>query len=158
MESLRFVFGFIKKDIYDEDKMIEFGNRWVKKIKLLMRNATYWPGIVLEINGKTLLLCLCHHQPERSIVFLGIEKYLCARCLGICIGGIFGAILLLIHIIPSFPFIILLMIPLVVDGLIQAFIRYESTNIRRIISGALFGFGIIQISFISTQYLIQILV
>ncbi len=34
------------------------------------------------------------------------------------------------------------MLPMIADGLIQGFTRYESTNWRRLVTGILFGFGV----------------
>jgi len=54
--------------------------------------------------NKELGFCLCHRLEERSIKFLGLEKYFCSRCLGILLGGFFGAILKIIGI--KFPLLI----------------------------------------------------
>ncbi len=34
-----------------------------------------------------------------------------------------------------------LMLPMLADGFIQLWTRYESTNFRRVVTGALFGYG-----------------
>ena len=34
------------------------------------------------------------------------------------------------------------LLPMIADGLIQGFTRYESTNWRRLVTGILFGFGV----------------
>lgn len=38
--------------------------------------------------------------------------------------------------------IIILLIPMIVDGCLQTFFGIESTNIRRIITGGMFGIGL----------------
>ena len=44
---------------------------------------------------------------------------------------------------PKFYVVILLMLPLVFDGFIQKLTSYESTNIRRLFTGILFGISFI---------------
>lgn len=44
---------------------------------------------------------------------------------------------------PQLRYVILMMIPLVVDGFVQRLTSYESTNIRRLITGILFGIAFI---------------
>lgn len=42
-----------------------------------------------------------------------------------------------------------LLLPLIVDGVVQARTRYESTNGRRLVTGILFGYGGIVLFFLS---------
>lgn len=42
-----------------------------------------------------------------------------------------------------------LLLPLIVDGVVQARTRYESTNPRRLVTGILFGYGGIVLFFLS---------
>lgn len=44
---------------------------------------------------------------------------------------------------PSFYIVVLMMVPLVVDGSVQRLTTYESTNIRRLLTGILFGISLI---------------
>ncbi len=81
-------------------------------------------------------------MPERSFFVGGYQFPLCARCTGILVGHIIGLILLPIHV---FGLIWgLLMIPMVLDGGIQYLTSYRSNNIRRFLTGLLYG-----VSFIS---------
>jgi uncharacterized membrane protein len=75
---------------------------------------------------------------------------LCSRCLGFYIFLLFAIIISLlaeilfgaIHAIPPMTMFIifcLTQLPLVVDGSLQYKTRYESTNVRRFISGMLSG-------------------
>lgn len=43
----------------------------------------------------------------------------------------------------------LLLVPLVVDGAVQLLTAYESTNMRRLITGILFGYGFVSLFLIS---------
>jgi uncharacterized membrane protein len=96
----------------------------------------------LTIFKRTYAMCICHHMEDRSFHFFGIEKYLCSRCLGILIGFILGLIGRFIDVLPSFGICILLIVPLIVDGMLQAHTSYISTNNRRFVTGLLFGFGL----------------
>jgi uncharacterized membrane protein len=100
------------------------------------------PVVSVKSNRKKYSLCLCHHKPERSIPFFGIENYLCARCLGIYTGGIIGIIVLSFRVIPSLAVSLLLMIPLVTDGFLQLLTDYESRNSIRLVTGVLFGVAV----------------
>jgi len=93
---------------------------------------------------------LCHQKEERCLRFRGRPMPLCSRCLGFYIFLLFAIIISLlaeilfgaIHAIPPMTMFIifcLTQLPLVVDGSLQYKTRYESTNVRRFISGMLSG-------------------
>lgn len=42
---------------------------------------------------------------------------------------------------PSIWVLFVMLIPMVADGLIQLLTRYESTNLRRLVTGVLFGYS-----------------
>lgn len=52
--------------------------------------------------------------------------------------------------LPSVPVAILLMLPLIADGFIQLKTSYESTNLRRVVTGFLFGFALCALFIISS--------
>ena len=68
----------------------------------------------------------------------------CARCEGELFGILAGLIAVL-FIRPPYWLMAVIMLPMIADGLIQGFTKYESTNRRRLITGFLFGFGITMI-------------
>jgi uncharacterized membrane protein len=86
-------------------------------------------------------------MPERSIKFFGIERYLCARCFGMLVGGIIGIILLLMNY--HLPIILLpvLLLPLIIDGFLQCLSSYTSNNTKRFVSGFLFGLASVYVGF-----------
>ena len=45
---------------------------------------------------------------------------------------------------------VLIMVPMIADGMIQMFTSYESNNRRRFITGFLFGYGLVMLIGIST--------
>ena len=99
----------------------------------------------------------CHQMPERSF-FLGSYQFpLCARCTGIMLGRILAVLL--------FPFVLLplrtallvlpiLMLPLPIDGITQRFTKYESNNLKRVITGILWGFATFTLIFTGIVYFI----
>lgn len=58
-------------------------------------------------------------------------------------GMIAGIPIAIVWGFPSFYIVVLMTIPLIVDGTIQKLTSYESTNIRRLLTGILFGSALI---------------
>ena len=71
-------------------------------------------------------LFYCHCRPERSFFWRGRQFPLCARCTGQLAG--------------------LLLLPMIADGTVQLLTRYESTNLRRLVTGTLFGLGLYELA------------
>lgn len=91
------------------------------------------------------IFCGCHRRPERSFFVKGYQMPVCARCEGELIGAL-AALIAIWFIRPPYWVMALIMVPMAADGLVQAFTSYESTNLRRLITGILFGFGVLMIS------------
>ena len=87
----------------------------------------------------------CHRLPERSFFIKGKQLPLCARCTGILVGYLIGILLLVFNIDISLLGIILLLLPLVIDGYGQYLGYFTSTNSRRFITGILAGISTIYI-------------
>lgn len=85
----------------------------------------------------------CHARPDRSFYFRGKQFPICARCTGELVGIVAGIHIAFIWGYPSFGIVILMMLPLVIDGFLQRLTSYESTNIRRLLTGILFGIAFI---------------
>ncbi len=85
---------------------------------------------------------VCHQKPERSFFVKGYQFPLCARCTGIVIGFIFAIICLIFKCFISFKGSLILSLIMLTDWLIQFAKIKESTNIRRLITGILGGFGL----------------
>ena len=83
----------------------------------------------------------CHCRPERSFFWKGRQLPLCARCTGELIG-ILAGIPIIFFWQPPVWFPAVLLIPLVLDGSIQLLTVYESNNLKRVITGFLFGYGL----------------
>lgn len=91
------------------------------------------------------VFCGCHQRPERSFFVRGYQMPVCARCEGELIG-ILAALIAIWFFRPPYWAMAVIMLPMIADGLIQGFTRYESTNLRRLVTGILFGFGITMIA------------
>jgi len=79
-------------------------------------------------------------MPERSFFIGGYQFPLCARCTGILAGHVIGIVVSIFRNVSFWSLIGT--IPLIVDGSIQQFTSYESTNIRRVCTGVLYGYGV----------------
>lgn len=90
------------------------------------------------------MLSGCHQMPERSFFYKGKQFPVCARCAGAFAGYILGGITSIIVKIPvwlAFAFCIIMFI----DWFLQRIKIVYSTNVRRLITGILCGFGLMQI-------------
>ena len=87
------------------------------------------------------LLFGCHRRPDRSFHFRGRQFPICARCTGELIGLLAGLTGLWRH--PPVFFLIVLLFPMIVDGVAQLLLPYQSTNMRRLLTGMLFGYAVV---------------
>ncbi len=84
----------------------------------------------------------CHQRTDRSFFYNEKQLPLCARCTGELIG-ILLSVFLFLFVRPHFFVCFLLCIPLVLDGFAQKLTAYESTNAMRLLTGILFGIGLV---------------
>ncbi|MCR1952879.1 DUF2085 domain-containing protein [Clostridium sp. DSM 100503] len=96
----------------------------------------------MKIGGYT-----CHQMYERSFSYRGYQFPVCARCTGILIGQIIGIILISLGFRIGFLWSLALILPMVIDGLIQLVKIIESNNIRRLITGFVSGIGYMYLLF-----------
>lgn len=83
----------------------------------------------------------CHHRADRSFFFRGKQFPICARCTGELLGIIVSLIYGFFYQVQ--PWIcFLLLLPMILDGLVQLLTSYESNNTKRVITGFCFGFGL----------------
>ncbi len=83
----------------------------------------------------------CHRMPERSFFYKGRQFPVCARCTGVCIGQLAAVLANLAADIPLRISMVFLAIMGIDWGIQEAKIR-ESTNVRRLITGIMGGFGL----------------
>lgn len=86
----------------------------------------------------------CHQIPERSFFYKQHQFPVCARCTGVFFGQSVALIINIIKDIPCKISIIFLSL-MGIDWGIQELNIKESTNIRRLITGFLGGFGLFNI-------------
>ena len=83
----------------------------------------------------------CHQRADRSFFIRGKQFPVCARCTGVLIGQSFAIILCVVGLrIPIYISVLFLLI-MFTDWLIQKLNIKESTNIRRLVTGLLGGYG-----------------
>ena len=87
----------------------------------------------------------CHCRDDRSFHWKGKRFPLCARCTGELVGGAAAALSYAVFH-PGLGVLALLLVPM------QAATRYESTNLRRLVTGVCFGYGIVCLFLLSTGY------
>ncbi|MEH6944529.1 DUF2085 domain-containing protein [Bacillus sp. JJ722] len=90
----------------------------------------------------------CHRRADRSFFIYGKQMPICARCTAILIGYLFTPFAIAFQVTAPFYIIILICIPMLIDGFTQLWKWRESSNILRFITGLAFGIG--QSLFIST--------
>ena len=87
---------------------------------------------------------LCNLRPKRAFSWGRFVLPLCARCSGLVVGGLFCGTLFLVGMPPCVPVwcVALAAICLVSDWSVQRFWEVESNNVRRFVTGLLFGFAV----------------
>lgn len=83
----------------------------------------------------------CHQKRDRAFGIILRFTGICNRCFGILLGIILCPIITIIKY--DYYYLLLLMLPLIIDGTLQYKSNYMSNNFKRIITGILFGFGFI---------------
>ena len=56
-----------------------------------------------------------------------------------------AALLSCIFYRPPLVVVFILMVPMIADGLIQRLTAYESTNLKRVVTGTLFGYALVML-------------
>ena len=87
----------------------------------------------------------CHQMAERSICVRGYTFPVCARCTGVFFGQIFAVLLLPFGIVCPWYIAVCFLGVMGLDWLVQRTGLKESTNIRRVVTGYLGGFGLFSI-------------
>lgn len=83
--------------------------------------------------------CGCHQIPQRSFFLKDYQFPLCARCTGIALGHIAAFVIAPFH---RFRYTVLVLtIPMAIDGTVQYFSTYRSNNTKRAVTGFLYGFA-----------------
>ena len=93
----------------------------------------------------------CHRREDRSFHWRsGLPFPVCARCTGMLCGMLAAACTAWLWAPPVWVQLVML-VPMVADGVIQLRTSYESTNPRRLVTGLLFGYAMVML-FISISH------
>lgn len=87
-------------------------------------------------------VCRCHQLPERSFFIHGMQFPVCARCTGIIAGFFVIGPVISVFTGGNMYVSSALVLLMVLDGLLQMRKILPSTNVRRLLTGAGFGYGI----------------
>ena len=82
----------------------------------------------------------CHQMPERSFFVKGYQLPVCARCTGVLISSVLATLLFFKKKLPI-SLCVALSSVMLFDWGIQYLKIKESTNIRRLVTGLIGGFG-----------------
>ena len=94
------------------------------------------------VNCMSLGRCMgCHQRPERSFFYKNKQFPVCARCTGVLIGQPLAIVAFIFKLRLGIIWCIALCAIMFSDWLIQKLGIKESTNIRRLITGILGGYG-----------------
>uniref|UniRef100_UPI00293DA367 DUF2085 domain-containing protein n=1 Tax=Clostridium TaxID=1485 RepID=UPI00293DA367 len=99
----------------------------------------------------------CHQKNDRSFFINNYQFPICARCTGLLIGYILGIICLLFNFKLSTLLSSIFIVIMFIDWFFQHKEILYSTNKRRLLTGLLCGFGIINIISISFSKIIMLL-
>lgn len=93
-----------------------------------------------------IYLVSCHRMPSRSFFYKGKQFPVCARCTGAYIGFLSAPLFIFDIIYINWFWTILLILPTTIDGLTQAYMNRESNNILRVITGFMYGVGLMALA------------
>lgn len=108
-----------------------------------MFNNLKEPGKMYSLKYKSLL---CHRNEKRTFQVFGYKLPVCARCAGILAGFLCAIPFLQLSLNIPLSFYLILSAPMSIDGFRQLINHKESNNMRRVITGFLFGFSLMSVS------------
>jgi uncharacterized membrane protein len=82
----------------------------------------------------------CHQIAERSFYLNGNELPVCSRDIGISIGLLTGMLIGILYVKRINPFLLAVgLVPMMIDGGLQAVSSYQSSNMLRLVTGIIAG-------------------
>ena len=97
------------------------------------------PTIVMRYKDKSIGLVFCHRRKERCLKIFGHTSFLCARCTGILTGFFWFIVLYHFGLLIPPPIALILVTPLVIDGVSQYLNLRVSNNVMRLGTGIIFA-------------------
>lgn len=102
-----------------------------------------WLDIICDRLAHIGVVPLCNGISERAPHLFGYCFPLCYRCLFIILFFFMSLYFFYLkHLKLNKYVVVLLMIPMIIDGCLQTFFGIESHNIRRMITGGMFGISL----------------
>ena len=112
-----------------------------------------------KIDKYKIKLSFCHRIPERSFFYKGKQFPVCSRCTGIHIGYLTFPLFLFSYLKFNLLFTMIMILPPYLDGVLQAYSKWESNNFLRVITGLIAGIGSMSlVSIIGKQIGLYILI
>jgi uncharacterized membrane protein len=163
MRVVRSINGFLESNVYSSRSSMEFLFMFLMVYIVLDVIILAWffaaPlavqssnrlifGLGMSAYNIGYLVSYCHQMFQHSILIGDFELPFCSRDTAIYVGCLIGGILPMYVKLPKFTQSLavaaLLMIPMAADGITQSIlIMRESTNTLRIVTGLLFGIGMV---------------
>ena len=100
----------------------------------------------------------CHQRSDRSFFYKNMQFPICARCTGVLLGETIAIIAILFEIRPNIFICIACCGIIFIDWFLQKINILISTNIRRLITGILGGYGYMSIVYLSANMIIDFLI
>lgn len=99
---------------------------------------------------------ICHQKPNRCFKIKGYLMPICARCTGIIISFVCAVICLVNKLYINKILAIIMTLIMFIDWLIQFLKIKTSTNIRRLVTGLIGGFGMSYVYYYIISYIINL--
>ncbi len=96
----------------------------------------------------------CHQMECRSFSVGGYQFPLCARCTGVFVGEIVGIIMLICGFRLEWYIIVPFILLMGADWFVQRINLWESTNVRRFVTGTLCGIALVYCYFYAIVFII----
>lgn len=128
----------------------------LKKLNLLKIMMKH---LILKIYTKAFIVVHragCHQRADRSFFYKNYQFPMCARCTGVMIGYLIAIPIYFIYTFDAGIYISLCAV-MFLDWYIQYLKIKTSTNIRRLISGILGGFGLMSLELAVLEFIITFL-
>lgn len=107
----------------------------------------------LSIKSQQILqvFFLCHQRSDRSFHCNGKQFPLCARCTGMAVGYSISIPILIAVGLIDLRWLVVLILPMAIDGIGQLINLWVSTNVRRFVTGLAGGIAISFLFFLVCQ-------
>lgn len=99
----------------------------------------------------------CHQMAERSFFYKGYQFPVCARCTGVIVSSVISCIVFAFYHL-NWKLCVFMCAVMFVDWLIQWMDIRESTNLRRLITGLIGGYGFMTLQLYVYKIIIEVII